>query len=254
MNIKRFIALVLLMSMILVPMSVSAKDMVGYDTLERCCTNENIIILNNDIFNLVYTQKTDDGLYRIVEHMTKDLKNVESDFYKLNTNTNEFVFVKHRTSNVLDGKLLVDIKENGITTHETYDIVDHYNLTNDATTGKGSISINAYDDWHTGYKSGDSYIENATISATIQCLGTLIGGVIGSVSGHPIAGAVTGNYLGNIAEKIVMRGVNTVYYEATVKWRYSYPYYDYESTTKFYDEDGGYLGTSYDEDRLTINM
>ncbi|MBU5428286.1 hypothetical protein KQI41_17995 [Tissierella pigra] len=244
---KRFITLILAMVIILVPISTTAQEIEVY-------SNKDITILNDDIYNLIYTQKTDDGLYKIVEHMTEDLKNVESNFYKLNIETNEFEHKKYIESKISDDSILRVITENGITVYETYDISDCFDLNYNEENGKGSIRINAYDDWHTTKRSGDSYIGNATISATIQALGTLIGGLIGSALGMPISGGAVGTYLGTIAEKIVMRNVKTVYYESTVRWKYRYPRYDYDSTTYFYDESGGYLGTSYDDGSLIINM
>lgn len=245
---KKIISLFLAVIMILVPVSISAGEMKGYSN------NRDVHIINDDIYNLVYTHRTDDGLYKTVEHMTMDLKKVESDIYKLNIKTNEFEHKKHISLYTDANKIFMETIENDIMTSETYNITDYFNLNHDKVTGKGSININGYGDWHTSYRSGDTFLTLTTISALIVTLTTLIGNIAGSVMGVSNLGSAVGAGVAYVAEKIFSRNVLVLHYESAVTWRYMYPYYDYEVITDFYDDYGGYLGTSEDDGRLTINM
>lgn len=254
---KRIIIIVLTLSLILGSVPVMASSS-GKDFITPIVSERNIEFLNKDVYNLSYIEHKEDGTYKIVEKMSDDLSHLNSNIYKLNEKTNKYDFIENIISVMDENKI--------VKTHTS----NEGSFTEEFTLSNFSVELNSFgelnsldtitnNDWNYKVVTGNTWLGHATISAIIQGLSSAIGAAIGAALGGGIPGAAAGGFiggsLGTIAQKIYERNIEVVDFESHYRWKYSYPYYDYECTTYNYDESTGlYLGRDYVERRLTINM
>lgn len=189
--------------------------------------SNNIVIINDDIYNLTYTYEENGINYLVEEHVNDDFTEVHSKISSWSDSESKYISISEIHTNIT-----IDFSKKSVTITTNQDgelLINHIDVAS-TSYSKSELQISPltsgspggtwkYMDTTTGNNKIEHYTISAITAGIIGCVSAVIGYKIGGATGAGIGSAI-GNALNQLAQEIIDEKIPILYFSSDCYFYY----------------------------------